>query len=156
MSLTDKVIEELRNDTYAGGLVDRDEAAELARDLSQLTASADAPFGAQKMLAYAVACEVVALAIAKFGLRYLVRFADVAAVAVFGIIFLFLIGFFGAFAAYKLYKEYIAPDSDAPANDEAMSPLADYNNSQSDMAIYFLSIAGGVANVVLLFVLLTI
>ena len=156
MSLTDKVIEELRNDTYAGGLVDRDEAAELAREFSDLTASADAPFGAQKMLAYAVAAEVAAFAIAKFGLNYLLRWVDVAAVAVFGIIFVFLIGFFGAFATYKLYKEYIAPDSNIHAADDTTSTLADYNDSQSDIAIYFLSIVGGIANVVLVIVLLSI
>jgi hypothetical protein len=156
MSLTDKVIEELRNDTYAGGLVDRDEASELAREFSDLTASADAPFGAQKMLAYAVAAEVAAFAVAKFGINYLLRWVDVAAVAVFGMIFVFLIGFFAAFATYKLYKEYIAPGIDIHAADDTIFGLADYNGSPSNVTIYLISVAGGIANVVLVIVLLSI
>jgi hypothetical protein len=156
MSLTDKVIEELRNDTYAGGLVDRDEATELAHDLSELTASTDAPFGAQRMLAYAVAAEVAALAIVKFGIYNLLPFVDVAAVAVFGLTFVFLIGFFGAFAAYKLYKEYIAVDKDMQPDAEAMSALAEYDGSPSDVAVYAIAVAGGIANVIIVFVLLNI
>ena len=45
MSLTDKIIEELRDDTYAGGLLDKDEVEEYTDKFTRLTASADQPFG---------------------------------------------------------------------------------------------------------------
>jgi hypothetical protein len=154
MSLTDKVIEELRDDTYAGGLVDRDEADEWAGKFSRFAASADAPFGAQMMLGCTVAAEVVAIAIVKFGFNYLLRLVDVASIAVFGTAFIFLTGFFGGFAAYKLYNEYITRDKDINVNDGPMSDIAEYNGSSNELTIYFISAGAGIANVVLVFFLL--
>jgi hypothetical protein len=156
MSLTDKVIEELRDETYAGGLVDREEADELADNFGRLTASADAPFGAQRMLTYAAAAEVLAVALVWFGMRYLLQFFGDVYIAVFGTAFVFLTGFFGAFAAYKLYNEYIARDIDIHANDGPMSDIADYDASPSGLTLYLVSAAGGIANLVLVSVLISI
>ena len=155
MSLTDKVIEELREDTYDGGLVDRDESEALAGEFNRLTASADGPFGAQRMLAFAVAGEVLTLAIAMFGMNFLRWIIDDVMLALFGTVCVFLLGFFGAFAACRLYKEFISRDG-VPTIDGPMSDIADYNATESDFLLYLISAGGGVANVVLVYVLLSI
>ncbi|MEP7074718.1 MAG: hypothetical protein ABI878_02825 [Acidobacteriota bacterium] len=152
MPLSDKVIEELRNDTYAGGLVDKGEAEELTDEFKRLTASADQPFGAQRMLAFAVVTEVLAVAIAIFGMSYLRRFVDDGFIAVFGTIFVFSTGFFAAFAAYKLYQEYVNRDANKAVDDGVMSG-AEYDR-RSDVTIYVTSVAGGFANLVIVIVLL--
>ena len=156
MSLTDKVIEELRNDTYAGGLVDREEADELAGEFTRLTAAADAPFGAQRMLAFAVVAEVVALVVVWFGMSFLRRYVDVVMIAVFGTAFVFFTGFFAAFAAFKLYREYLARDTGIRADDGPMSDIADYNSTQADFALYFTSVLAGITNVVSIYILLSL
>src|SRR4051812_31389626 len=147
MSLTDKVIEELRDETYAGGLVDRDDAEEYADDFRRLAAVADRPFGAQMMAASAVAAEVVAAALMMFGMRYLLRIFGDVYIAVFGTLFVFFTGFFGAYAAYKLYKEYVVPAVDPTVNDGVMSGFSEYDSGQSTITIYVLSAAGGIVNV---------
>jgi hypothetical protein len=147
MSLTDKVIEELLDETYAGGLVDRDEAEEYADDFRRLAAVADQPFGAQMMVASAVAAEVLAAALMMFGMRYLLRIFGDVYIAVFGTLFVFFTGFFGAYAAYKLYKEYVAPVDDPTVHDGVMSGFSEYDSGQSGITIYVVSAASGIINV---------
>jgi hypothetical protein len=154
MSLSDKVIDELRSDTYAAGLVDKDEADELAEKLNRMTASADAPFGAQRMLALAVAAEVLAATVARFGMGYVQRIVDIPYIAVYGTLFAFFIGFFAAFAAYRLFQEYIARDRAEPIDSDIMSGFAEYNSRQNGFAIYFISAFGGVANIIVIALLL--
>ncbi len=155
MSLTDKIIEELRDDTYAGGLLDKDEVEECTDKFTRLTASADQPFGAQRMLAFAVVAEVLAVALVMFGMRYLLEVFGVAYVAVYGTIFVFFMGFFAAFAAYKIYKEY-TPDRDVHVDDGVMSGFAEYGRSQNNLTIYIISAAAGIGNLGLFFALLII
>jgi hypothetical protein len=156
MSLTDKVIEELRDATDGGGVIDREEASEWAGVFNRAAAAADAPFGAQRMLAFAVVAEAFALGTVWFGMRYLLWLVDVVYATLIGTAFVFFTGFFGAFAAYKLYKEYIARDLPYPPADDPMSDIADYDTTQTDFTLYFISALAGIANVVLVFVLLTL
>lgn len=155
MSLTDKVIEELRDATDSGGLVDREEADAWAGEFNRLAATADAPFGAQRMLAVAVVAEVLAIAVAWFGMSILRRWVDVVLIAVFGTAFVFVTGFFAAFAVHKLYREYVVRDSRPQASDGPMSDIAAYDGGQSDLTLYVASAAAGIVNVVLIFVLLS-
>ena len=69
---------------------------------------------------------------------------------------IFLIGFFAAYAAFKIYKEDIAPDNDIYINSGVMSGFADYERRQSQFTIYLVSSAAGVANVLLVFALMSI
>ncbi len=154
MSLSDKIIDELRDETYAGGLVDKGEAEELTDKFTRLTASVDQPFGAQRLLALAVVAEVLVAALAMFGVPYLLRIFGDAYVAVFGTISVFFIGFFATFAAYRLCKEYLARDRDVSVDDGVMSGFAEYDNRQSGITIYLASAAVGIANVVVLIALL--
>jgi hypothetical protein len=153
MSLTDKIIEELRNETNAGGLITKDGAEDWATNFNRFAAMADQPFGAQRLLVLAVIAEVGFAFIAKFGMPYVMHFIDFEYVGVFGVIGVFFTGFFGAFAAYKLYKEYVHPAASVSVDDGELSGFADYDTRDSGVAIYVVSAAAGIANLLIILAL---
>jgi len=151
MSFRDKV----RDEIYGNGK-NESEAEQFASEILSVTEIADRPLGAQKLLAISVAAEIAAVIVALFGLRYLRLIFDDLYIALFGPVLIFFIGFFGAYAVFKIYKEDIAPDNDIYINSGVMSGFADYERRQSQFTIYLVSSAAGVANVLLVFALMSI
>jgi hypothetical protein len=154
MSLSDKVIGEIRDDTFAGGLVDDDETGAFGDEFTNLIDSADQPFGPQRLLALAAVAEVLTLTVVMFGMSYLRPFANMTYFPILGVVFVFLIGFFAAFAVCKLYGQYAARDREVHVDDDVM--FRDKEPSQSDLSLYLISVAGGIANFFLIIALLTI
>ena len=151
MSLRDEV----RDDIYGSG-ENEAEVERFASEIASVADIADKPLGAQKLIAMSVAAEIAAVIVALFGLRYLRLIFDDLYIALCGPVLIFFIGFFGAYAAFKIYKDDIARDNDLYINSGVMSGFADYERRQSQFTIYLVSAAGGVANVLLVFALMSI
>ena len=151
MSFRDKV----RDEIYGNGK-NESEVEQFASEILSVTEIADRPLGAQKLLAISVAAEIAAVISAVFGLRYVRLLFDDLYLALFGPVLIFLIGFFAAYGAFKIYKDEIAQDDDIYIKSGIRSGFADYERRQSQFTIYLVSAAGGVANVLLVFALMSI
>ena len=130
-------------------LVDEEGRAEL-KEVGDMYAgfvdATDRPFGAQMVLASAVAAEFVLMAVTMFGLGYLQVVINIVYITIACLIAAFSIGFLIPFAAYKLYKNEISPDQDVPIDGGVMSGFTYEENRQRQYVGFYLGAAGAVVN----------
>ena len=68
----------------------------------------------------------------------------------------FAIGFFAAFTAYRIFKNDIKPDRIEHVDSGVMSGYSGYDLRQRQFAVWLVAAAGGVVNMLLVFLLLVI
>jgi hypothetical protein len=151
MSIRDKV-----RDTLYGSAADEAESERSAAGYSDLLNEADRPFAGQKRIVFCLAAEVFVVAVIILAPGYVRGLIDWPDTLIYAAAIPFAIGFFAAFTAYRIFKNDIRPDRDEPVNSGVMSGYSGYDRRQRQFAVWLVAAAGGVVNMLLLFLLLVI
>lgn len=149
MSIRDKI-----RDSLYGGAEDEAKSERNAAAIESFTDSMERPFGAQKRLVLALLVEAVVIAVIFVSPRRAITYAGYS--PYFAIMAAFALGFTMAFAGATLMNSSLLANDDPPIEDGIMSGFYEQERRERQFKLWLTAVAGGVFNVILLYVLVTI
>ena len=149
MGIQDKIRDELY-----GSAEDELKSEREAAALGELTDTSQLPFVVEKRLAICLLLEAAGLAFIFFFPRVAGSyFARVPHIVVIG---WFVLGFVIGFAAYTVLRTEVLPENDVSIDSGVMSGYSAYESRQRQFSVYLAGAAGGVVNLVIFFILLSV
>lgn len=143
MSIRDKIRDELY------GSDDDDRAIqESIEEYEKLSKSLSPPFAAFFTLAVCLLIEGTWIGLQFFARSWVRHFSEDEDVILLGILGPFVLGFFLVFSACKLWRSSWTVEP--PTTRDDMPTFTDYNRGEPKMAIFFVSVGGGILNTLVL------